>query len=361
MKRTPLKQNQSGLVAFVVVLAIMLILTLIVLSFGRLVRREQRQALDRQLNTQAFYAAESGVNDALNALDSGTLGAYNDNCDGPGSFMDEAGLNQNVDNSIAYSCLLVDDSPPQLEYEPVSTQGSTVVPLRPATGVITRLEISWDDADGGTTLSGCPAVGQFPQNWSNSCNIGMLRLELVQFNGGQDRLELIRDRGIVFLSPSTTGFTASRSLGGATGINADNQGMPATTPIRADCRGLGPGPRRCSFVITGLTMSQGYLRMLSLYRPVGVTIRAFNGAGSGSQVDLEGAQAEIDVTGRANDILRRIKVTAAIPDSNGIPLPDYALQTTRTQCKRFSLSPTAASPVWFAGDPSMPACTPTTP
>ena len=63
-----LKNNEQGLVAIVVTLIIMLVLTLIVTGFAQLARREQREALDRQLASQALYAAESGVNAAEAAV-----------------------------------------------------------------------------------------------------------------------------------------------------------------------------------------------------------------------------------------------------------------------------------------------------
>ena len=42
---------------------IMVILSLIAISFARIMRQEQQQALERQLTTQAYYAAETAVND----------------------------------------------------------------------------------------------------------------------------------------------------------------------------------------------------------------------------------------------------------------------------------------------------------
>src|SRR5262245_28445627 len=59
--RLKLMPNQSGMAAIIVTLIIMIVLSLITLGFARIVNREQRQVADRQLNTQAFYAAESGV------------------------------------------------------------------------------------------------------------------------------------------------------------------------------------------------------------------------------------------------------------------------------------------------------------
>lgn len=69
-----LKQNQHGIVSIFVAVMFVLITSLITTSFAFLMRREQQQVLDQQLSTQAFYAAESGVNDAVKALETGGLG-----------------------------------------------------------------------------------------------------------------------------------------------------------------------------------------------------------------------------------------------------------------------------------------------
>jgi hypothetical protein len=58
-------RREGGFVSIIVCMIIMTILSLITIGFAQIMAREQRQALDRQLSSQAFYAAESGVNDAL--------------------------------------------------------------------------------------------------------------------------------------------------------------------------------------------------------------------------------------------------------------------------------------------------------
>ena len=58
-----LRKNQDGIVSLIVSITIMIIISLVVISFARLMRTEQEQALDRQLSSQAFYAAETAVND----------------------------------------------------------------------------------------------------------------------------------------------------------------------------------------------------------------------------------------------------------------------------------------------------------
>lgn len=72
--KKPIQDNQQGIVAIVVTIILMVILTLIVLSFAKISRREERDALDRQLSTQAFYAAESGIDYAKSKLESDTTG-----------------------------------------------------------------------------------------------------------------------------------------------------------------------------------------------------------------------------------------------------------------------------------------------
>jgi hypothetical protein len=99
--------------------------------------------------------------------------------------------------------------------------------------------------------------------------------------------------------------------------------------------------------------------MRSIYRGMAVTIRGRAGSAIGPQLELAGAQAEVDATGRANDILKRIKVSVPIP-IDGDPLPEYALQSAKTQCKRYIFNPSTVAPVWFPG-PDYDRCNPLQP
>ena len=60
--------KEQGFVAIIVAALIMIILSLITIGFTRIMQREQRQSLDRQLSRQALYAAESGINDVYSSL-----------------------------------------------------------------------------------------------------------------------------------------------------------------------------------------------------------------------------------------------------------------------------------------------------
>lgn len=354
MKKT-VHRNQSGIVSFMVVMVIMIVLTLIVLAFARLVRREQTQTLDRQLNSQAFYAAESGVNDARDRLQTNPSLAnaeYND-CD---SFITAAGLTtasrlDGPTGTVSYSCLLVDASPDELNATPIPTNQSVVWPLQPQTPTtIERIELSWEAGEGASTLTGCPAsAGSFPGRWPDQCRVGVIRVELVPFSGPRTRNDLITQRGIAFIQPRPTSTTQNIPWADMSG---DRQGER----VLADCDGT-PGPRRCTIGInlSGANMTAGYIRIRSIYRSSNLTLRAY--AGSPDPIQLVGSQAEIDVTGRASDILKRIKTSVSLQTGQEF-FPEFALQSLRGQCKRMDVSPTGSIDVPSIFDGANSPCNP---
>src|SRR5688572_9640470 len=121
-------KSEKGIVSIVVTMTIMIVLTLIVIGFAQLSRREQEQAVERQLNTQAFYSAESGVNDAKEKFDAGEVDVSRDympDCNEFGaSFATQ--LDPVISPTSSYSCLLVDPSPTSLVYGPVEKGNSSI-------------------------------------------------------------------------------------------------------------------------------------------------------------------------------------------------------------------------------------------
>lgn len=117
------RYSQEGIVSIMVVSVLIVLLSLVTIGFARLMNRETRQALDRQLGLQSYYAAESGINDAIKYLDgikaSGQpitrANATIDKCSG-----DTGKLNQNLSGganpNAQYSCVLIDPEPSSLLY-----------------------------------------------------------------------------------------------------------------------------------------------------------------------------------------------------------------------------------------------------
>ena len=77
------------------------------------------------------------------------------------------------------------------------------------------------------------------------------------------------------------------------------------------------------------------LRLISLYQLSDVTISAYNG---GQLLQLSG-QVNIDVTGDAAGVLRRIQVRMPTTYTSNL-IPDQSLESNGALCKRFEVTPT---------------------
>src|SRR5580658_8830161 len=77
-KRNKIATDEKGFASIVIALILIIVLALLTVAFAQLARREQADALDKQLAVQANYAAETGINDAYTYIeDNGTLPANN--------------------------------------------------------------------------------------------------------------------------------------------------------------------------------------------------------------------------------------------------------------------------------------------
>ena len=346
MNKQRLGQDQRGLVSILVTMVILLIISLIVIGFARLSQREQRQALDRQLSTQAFYAAETGVNDAVEALRTNPS-LEKTNCGGTLS----ATTGSNVidaENNVSYTCVLIDPTPTSLEYASIDTDQGTVIPVQPRSATLERLTIGWQDKAGGTSFNGCPTPSGgeyvFPAaaNWPSGCSAGVLRIDLVPNDASMTRAGLISRTLTVFLYPQN-GSTGATSYG--YNVSAPDQG--AVIPVNCNTSAT---PRSCNISITfsGNTgVNNYYLRARSIYRNSNMSLTGYT---TGNVLaELVNAQAIVDSTGKANDVLRRISVR--VPMTNiGANVPSFGLLTADSLCKRFSIAPTV-NPRAESGDP----------
>ena len=69
--RTSILTNDNGFAPLIITIIVVIILSLLTVGFVSLIRNNQKNALNQQLNNDAYYAAETGVNDAIKAIDSG--------------------------------------------------------------------------------------------------------------------------------------------------------------------------------------------------------------------------------------------------------------------------------------------------
>jgi hypothetical protein len=320
------------MVSILTTMILMIVISLIVLGFAQLSRRNQREALDRRLSTQAFYAAESGVNDVTNiiknAVASGSTIPEKNDCSGtgPGGFY--AGLNPDLDAAanVRYSCLMVDPTPTSLRYGDVGTT-SIVAPIISANGGnISRIELDWQAKVTGNPLTGCYTTTNriFSPTSSWNCGYGLLRFDLVPTSGNVNAAGLQADTMTSFVVPMTS--------------NGDSNGQITFQRTSANAQvvaGVNCTTTGCRLAIVGLNQNSYHMRISSQYRDVALQIRALNS--SDNAIELQNAQAVIDATGRAQDVLRRIQVHVPLRSDSQNQLSDFAIQTTDSICKRFSI------------------------
>ncbi len=115
-KRTGVAGNEEGFAAIVIAMVLIVILSLLTVGFAQLMRHEERSALDKQLSSQAYYAAESGINDAAAVISNNPL-VSKTTCGpttGVGSLFPNNVVGVNTGSS--YPCLLIDPTPLTLDY-----------------------------------------------------------------------------------------------------------------------------------------------------------------------------------------------------------------------------------------------------
>ena len=327
LPKSPSKQAviQAGFVSIVVSLIIGVVLSLITIGFAQLMRREQKDALERQLSTQAFYAAESGVNDAALELkvNPNSTKYQVSTCPTTPVLINEKG-------PVEVSCVLVNSEPFELRFDGVPTDASKskVIPINTTVKPDT-ITIQWVGTSGSSFRG---SGSDFPQATSWSEDTGMIKLTLVSFQSGS-RENLLESTAIAYLNPLAGGGAAT-ALDYDSAKGLDGQGKV----VNASC----DNASLCRVTVGNIPNSPAneyYLIMSSLYKPNNVTISAKDT--SNKPLSLKGVQTVIDSTGRTNDVLRRIQVRKPIRD-------DYlyaggALDTPGSICKLIVTSPEETS------------------
>lgn len=337
-----LHSQQNGIASFIIVFSIMLVLSLIVLGFSRLMQREQRQTLDRNLSSRAYYAAESGINMAVKAIEANP--AYQKTSCEPDGTITNYVIDSVPANNTELTCLIVDAAPTNVEYSDVSANKSTVVPLDAGADSIRDIQFEWENTTVASPASytcSAAAAGSFAASGSWTCNAPVLRVDIVSSAGSFARASLVDNTMTVFFYPTNA---AAGSAVYSTGVS--NKGVV----VRGNCTDKPTSPD-CTASISGLNSSTYAIRMMSLYGDAKVRITPTKLGGT--SVNLRGVQALIDSTGRAQDQLRRIQVRKSLSRINDL-VPDFAIQAASGLCKRiYVVNSGGASNVVV--DPSAPA------
>ena len=339
-----LQKDQRGLVSFMVTIIMMLVISLIVIGFTQVTNRNRREQLDRQLSTQAFYAAESGVNAAIakinvaistpggvmpqNTCSSVVVGGY-----------PTSETNLSITPKVGYTCILVNPVVPSIITN-ASQQTSSVFPLNPvnSAGVstnLTQLTFTWSTPQGVAASNfNCQSIGRFPKSSiavPYMCAFGMLRVDLMYGASGGSAVELAPKTVTLFMQPLVTGISSP------TISDFVSLGSPKGIIVGAQYDGASKKTYTAKVSLAGAAQTtQYYARITTLYRDSPRIV--VGGSYLGTPVSFKDAQAIIDVTGKAQDVLRRVQVTVPIHQYDSI-IPEGAVQSTTDVCKRFSTYP----------------------
>jgi hypothetical protein len=327
------QRNEHGMAPLIVTFVLIIVISIIVVGFSQITRINSREALDRQLSTQAYYAAETGVNFAKVKLASG-YSPTSDDATSCTSFTDSTNLNTvlSATENVKITCMLVNSSISPI----VSTVGqdsSEVYEFQP-TASTPDLTFSWDSSETLPDNPTCPTAFPSTQNWALACPFGVLRVDLSLGAAGAntpDSLNAVSSS--LYIKPSQSGGTITAENGSPVIGNAQ-----CTT---TQCVATVDLPDGAAFTAG----TDYFMRLSSIYENAGqVVIRPSNTA-----TEFNKAEALIDVTAVAQDELRRLQVYVPfVPEDSD--LANNAVSSAGSICKNFSiLGPgDTASPSDFA-------------
>ena len=371
--------GEQGVTAIFLVIFAAILLSVITISFAQMMVREQANSLDNVLSQAAYDSATAGVEDAkrtIIACRNGNNQACNaidaKACDtnyvvtstprGQETLI-QTSSGGGADLAQAYTCVKINMNRPDI-LRSVNVDQPIMIPLR-AVGQITGVSIEWQQkGDLGGTVD-TSQLGQFAsachRSAANLCSTdpvtgwgsapALLSAQFILPNTPFKLVDLDANNlgQTLYLRPfnigaATTSLTVQpqRYTPSAAPIATGNPNLPTPAICNA---GLGSsytgGGYACKIMIGGLNIPAGsavsFLRLSAFYRGAAVKVTFYNGA---STVGADGVQADVDSTGRANDVYRRIDSRLEFGDDSTFPLPQNAVDLGGSLCKDFGITTT---------------------
>ena len=375
------KYTESGAVSLFVVIFATLLITIVTVSFVQLMIKDQQQATTSDLSQSAYDSAQAGVEDAkrLLVLDQACKnntaastvdcakitsaltpapGKSDTDCD----TLVKAGLvsetngetivqqNDSIDSQLdqAYTCVKIGVDTDDYKGQ-VAVNQSVLVPIT-GVGTFDSVELSWFSRQDVSAITNDPAVG-FPtsdastplppagNNWKFNYP-PLMRTQLLQ-TGASFKLSDFdnndsgkSDANTLFLYPSEIGAVAKD-------FALDARQTQTLGPQQVKCNSsFATSEYVCSVQIKlpspidGNIANRGaYLRLTSLYNGAHFNVRLKSGS---DYVKFNGVQPEVDSTGRANDMFRRVK--ARVELKGDFTYPEAAIDMDGNLCKNFTIT-----------------------
>lgn len=371
------RQSENGMVSIIVVMFTSLLLIIISVGFVRLMSQEETQASDNNLSQSAYDSAVSGVEDAKRVItacaNGGTASAactaiLAQRCD----TVQKAGIAASTTDTRvtirsngapadstqgqAYTCVKIENATDDVKHT-LEEGVSKVIPLK-ATKDTDHIMVQWTLKSDDTPTIANPNdtdPNHLPQHdaWGADAP-AMLRVQIVvpeKPDGSMEQADYDSNQVMtVLLRPTSVrgsgaminaiSLQATRAAGSQTNVTV------SPSPVLCSETRFNANQYACAAVLTipsGRQLKAGsrmaFMRVTSLYART--QLRAsFEDISGNVTAQFDGVQPLVDSTGRAGDVYRRV-LSRVSPDG-AFTFPEYAVDTTGSLCKDFSVSDTMA-------------------
>lgn len=357
---TSLKEDQRGIAAIIVTTILILVISLVVYGIVEVSSTNQNEALTSQEGSQAFDAAETGVNvadqqmrDYINA-NPGQSPAPANTCSNPY----QAAVGNLGSPNVHVTCLLVNPSPTSLIDNPLGVNDNVVWELNPGASTIGQLLLSWGGDPSQPTSCLTEVFDTFPSQATYNCDVPTLQVDIFQDWAGPSPASALSNPPdslnsytlTLFIQPTRFSPNTSESTLPEYFNQYTYAGATSTNPLFMQCQTtLQNGHDVCNADITignppNPNPTIYYVRIVPMYEPAsGMTLTPETQ--SGVPIGLQDAQAVIDSTAKDNNVVRRIQVHVPLPttssgSSSAKWLPNNAIESVNNICKQLFVGPT---------------------
>lgn len=366
--RTMSKKSESGFVSIFIVIFFMIFMSIVVVGFLKVINDNQSQASDNDLSASALSSAQSGAEDGKRLLlfcRTKATGAQltecasalnNTSCDaitgntalttalGITTDSGEGEVSPNDQYQQRYTCMTITTQTDSVEGLSVEKGTSELIPLSGVSNFDT-VQFSWhataDTRDGAISTFRTDLNLLAESAWSSTA---VMRLEFIAYpKTGVNLSTLDSTTRTVFLLPGSGGAsvtTYNLNTGDYRAANPNDPSNTEATPVLARCTSGNEYACSIGIQLTGNPTPATYnyfLRVSSIYSSAYIKAELKN---AGTVVKFDNVQPIIDVTGRANDVFRRIQTRVQFDTS--VFAPQYALEAGSI-CKNMTVTDSAAT------------------
>lgn len=363
------KNFERGAVSIFIVVMTAMLVTVMTVSFVRLMTRDQRAATTQDLSQSALDSANAGVEDAKRSLamyytnpsESWHSMLDGTNCDvvrnilpggGEGETTIQTSQGAGGDMDQAYSCVTIaletDDYLGQVGADEVA-----LVPLVPVDGsTVSSIRLEWfsqQDLTGGEGMFDVPTGGGPNPDLPRNSDWGENRPPLME-------AQIVQATGEFFLDElDNPGDNAdARTLALYPRVGGQQKRVFSAHNIRRSSNANGLEPINCVESIGSnseyscnvalelpLDVSSGdtaFLRLTPRYNGTSfrVSMYADNDGSANQGVQFDGVQPAVDSTGRANDLFRRVHARVELGAQTAYP--EATIDISGNFCKTFSVT-----------------------